>query len=43
MCQVRWTGAGLMTSDTVFYTGGDKHERRLGTMNDEERAKCLLG
>ena len=36
MCEVRWTGAGLITSDeygpTVIYSGGNKHERGVGIL-----------
>ena len=45
MCEVRWTGAGLITSDeyTVIYSGGNKHERGVGILLDEQRSKCLIG
>ena len=45
MCDVRWTGAGLITSDeyTVIYSGGHKHERGVGILLDEQRSKCLIG
>ena len=45
MCEVRWTGAGFITSDeyTVIYSGGHKHERGVGILLDEQRSKCLIG
>ena len=45
MCEVRWTGAGLITSDeyTVIYSGGHKHERGVGILLDEQISKCLIG
>ena len=45
MCEVRWTGAGLITSDeyTVIYSGGHTHERGVGILLDEQRSKCLIG
>ena len=45
MCEVRWTGAGLITSDeyTVIYSGGHKHERGVGILLDEQRSKCMIG
>ena len=45
MCEIRWTGAGLVTSDeyTVIYSGGNKHEKGVGILLDEQRSKCLIG
>ena len=42
---MRWTGAGLITSDeyTVIYSSGHKHERGVGILLDEQRSKCLIG
>ena len=42
-CEVRWTGAGKISSGryTVMYSGGQKHEK--GFILDEEHAKSLNG
>ena len=44
MFEVRWTGAGLITSDeyTVISSGGHKHDRGVGILLDEQRSKCLI-
>ena len=45
MCEVRWTGAGLITSDeyTVIYSVGNTHERGVGILLGEQRSNCLTG
>ena len=43
--EVRWTGAGKISSDkcTVIYSGGQEHEKVVGFILDQERAKFLKG
>ncbi|CAF1302854.1 unnamed protein product [Adineta ricciae] len=45
LSEVRWTGAGSFTSDnfTLFYSGGDQHERGVGILLDKETSKCVKG
>jgi len=45
LCEVRWTGAGVITSDhcKIIYSGGDKHERGVGIILDNERGMALKG
>ena len=43
--EVRWTGAGLITSDkhTIIYSGGEKHEKGVGIIMDEAISKTIIG
>ena len=46
ICEVRWTGAGKISSGryTVIYSGGQKHENGVGGFKlDEEHAQSLKG
>ena len=41
--EVKWTGAGKISSGkyTVIYSGGQKHEKGVGFILDQELAKFL--
>jgi len=45
LAEVRWTGAGILTSDgyTIVYSGGNVHERGVGIILDSEYSKALKG
>ena len=45
LCEVRWKGAGSFTTDnyTIFYSGGDQHERGVGILIDKETSKSVKG
>jgi len=45
LCEVRWTGAGSFRTDnfTLFYSGGDQHERGVGILLDKETSKSVKG
>lgn len=42
---VRWTGAGQITSDgySIIYSGGQSHERGIGFITDKDYARSLKG
>ena len=43
--ETRWKNAGISTSDNCkfIHSGGQRHERGVGLLLDEEISKCLLG
>jgi hypothetical protein len=45
LSEVRWMGAGSFTTDnfTLFYSGGDQHERGVGILLDKETSKSMKG
>jgi len=45
MSEVRWTGAGTLTSDgcTLIYSGGDQHQHGVGIVLNTQTAKALKG
>ena len=45
LCDVRWKGAGLITSGdfTMVYSGGEKHERGVGVLLNKQCSKSLKG
>jgi exonuclease III len=45
MSETRWSDSGLINTDSMkfIYPGGDKHERGVGVILDQNTAKCLEG
>ena len=45
LSEVRWKGAGSFTTDnyTIFYSGGDQHERGVGILVDNETSRSVKG
>jgi hypothetical protein len=45
LSEVRWMGAGSFTTDnfTLFYSGGDQHERGVGILLNKETFKSVKG
>ncbi|XP_012941986.1 craniofacial development protein 2, partial [Aplysia californica] len=45
LCEVRWTGAGRILSDSnnIIYSRGDKHERGVAVILDMPTSKTLKG
>lgn len=45
LCEVRWTGAGRLTSGkhTIVYSGGSTHVYGVGMLFDRDTAKTILG
>ncbi len=45
LSEIRWTGAGSFPTDnfTLFYSGGDQHERGVGIFLDKETSKSVKG
>ncbi len=43
LSEVRWKGAGSFSTDkyTIFYSGGDQHERGVGILVDNETSKSV--
>src|SRR5258708_2184738 len=43
LSEVRWKGAESFTTDnfTIFYSGGDQHERGVGILLDKETSKSV--
>ena len=45
VCEVRWTGAGQVSSDgwTFYYSAGDRHEAGVGILLNREMTEAVVG